>query len=91
MAMKGDGLLDAGWDRINLDDCWSSQGRDSQGWLVPVPERFPHGMKPLAVQRISSSTKSLPFSKKAPKNLDLRCVLLPAPCVLGVPTKTRLE
>ena len=47
LAMKAEGMLDAGWDRINLDDCWSSQDRDAKGWLVPVPERFPHGMKDL--------------------------------------------
>ena len=46
--MKAEGLLDAGWDRINLDDCWSSQDRDAKGWLVPVKDRFPQGMKPLA-------------------------------------------
>jgi alpha-galactosidase len=46
-AMKANGMLAAGWDRINLDDCWSSQDRDARGWLVPVPDRFPHGMKPL--------------------------------------------
>ena len=48
LAMKEEGLLAAGWDRINLDDCWSSQDRDAKGWLVPVAERFPHGMKALA-------------------------------------------
>ncbi|KAK8794761.1 hypothetical protein WA158_003278 [Blastocystis sp. Blastoise] len=43
--MVEDGYLEAGYDRINIDDCWSTHERDANHRLVPDPERFPHGMK----------------------------------------------
>ncbi|MGW5971768.1 NPCBM/NEW2 domain-containing protein [Streptomyces sp. NPDC055186] len=42
------GLKDAGYEYINLDDCWALPQRDADGKLVPDPERFPHGIKALA-------------------------------------------
>jgi alpha-galactosidase len=42
------GLKDAGYRYINIDDCWANWQRDSQGNLVPNPERFPGGIKALA-------------------------------------------
>ena len=46
--MKEKGYLDAGYDYIVIDDCWSLKERDENGRLVPDPEKFPHGMKDLA-------------------------------------------
>lgn len=46
--MVEDGYKDAGYEYINVDDCWLAKKRDSQGKLQPDPERFPHGMKFLA-------------------------------------------
>ncbi|XP_072040639.1 alpha-N-acetylgalactosaminidase-like [Amphiura filiformis] len=43
-----DGYLAAGYDHVNIDDCWMAAERDSQGKLVADPERFPNGMKALA-------------------------------------------
>jgi alpha-galactosidase len=42
------GLKDAGYQYINIDDCWANWQRDSQGNLKPNPERFPSGIKALA-------------------------------------------
>ncbi|WBB64128.1 NEW3 domain-containing protein [Streptomyces sp. WMMC500] len=48
------GLKDAGYEYINLDDCWarpqsSPEGsRDADGHLVPDPVRFPNGIGAVA-------------------------------------------
>lgn len=46
-AMKKSGLLDAGYQYVNLDDCWQSSLRTSDGKLQGDLTRFPRGMKPL--------------------------------------------
>lgn len=46
-AMVQNGMLDAGYEYIVIDDCWQI-GRDSLGNIVPDPERFPSGVKALA-------------------------------------------
>ncbi|XP_055613035.1 alpha-N-acetylgalactosaminidase-like [Uranotaenia lowii] len=46
--MVSEGYLAAGYDYINIDDCWSTHARDSEGRLVPDPDRFPSGMKNLS-------------------------------------------
>ncbi len=43
-AMVKSGMKDAGYQYVNIDDCWLKQ-RDQQGNPVPDPERFPSGMK----------------------------------------------
>lgn len=47
-AMVSEGLKDAGYEYIVIDDCWSLRKRDENGRLVADPEKFPHGMKALA-------------------------------------------
>ncbi|MFF7366471.1 NPCBM/NEW2 domain-containing protein [Streptomyces tricolor] len=42
------GLKDAGYQYVNLDDCWALPERDANGRLVPDPVRFPHGIKAVA-------------------------------------------
>lgn len=42
------GLKDAGYQYVNLDDCWALPTRDGNGKLVPDPQRFPHGIKAVA-------------------------------------------
>ncbi|RCG15645.1 glycoside hydrolase family 27 protein [Streptomyces diacarni] len=42
------GLKDAGYEYVNLDDCWAEPERDADGKLVPNKERFPHGIKAVA-------------------------------------------
>lgn len=45
-AMVASGMRDAGYEYIVVDDCWQI-GRDSMGFIVVDPERFPQGMKPV--------------------------------------------
>lgn len=47
-AMKDKGLIDAGYNHINLDDNWHSSMRDANGDLQGDLETFPHGIKYLA-------------------------------------------
>ncbi|RKD88298.1 alpha-galactosidase [Mangrovibacterium diazotrophicum] len=46
-AMVATGLSDAGYEYINLDDCWQI-GRDEKGYIVVDSINFPSGMKALA-------------------------------------------
>jgi len=47
-AMVSTGMKDAGYEYVNIDDCWPSKQRDANGKLVADPDRFPSGMKALA-------------------------------------------
>ncbi len=42
------GLKAAGYDYVNIDDCWQTKTRDADGNLVPDPAKFPDGMKAVA-------------------------------------------
>ena len=46
-AMVASGMKDAGYQYINIDDCWQGE-RDSQGFIQPDAKKFPSGMKALA-------------------------------------------
>lgn len=46
-AMVANGMRDAGYTYINIDDCWHGD-RDAQGFIHPDAKRFPSGMKALA-------------------------------------------
>nr|CEL21572.1 Alpha-galactosidase precursor [Kibdelosporangium sp. MJ126-NF4]CTQ92353.1 Alpha-galactosidase precursor (EC 3.2.1.22) [Kibdelosporangium sp. MJ126-NF4] len=39
------GLKDAGYQYVNIDDCWAKTARNAQGDLEPDPVRFPRGIK----------------------------------------------
>lgn len=48
-AMIDQGLRDAGYEYVVIDDCWSKRERDPEtGKLVADPEKFPNGMKSVA-------------------------------------------
>jgi len=47
-ALVANGYLEAGYEYLVIDDCWSLKERDEQGNLVPDPKKFPHGMKAVA-------------------------------------------
>jgi alpha-galactosidase len=47
-AMVSSGMKDAGYEYINIDDCWQAPERDAGGNIMPHPEKFPSGMKALA-------------------------------------------
>ncbi|MGO8839397.1 MAG: glycoside hydrolase family 27 protein [Limisphaerales bacterium] len=46
-AMITDGMRDAGYKYIVIDDGWEAVARDADGNIVPDPKRFPGGMKAL--------------------------------------------
>ena len=43
-AMVNNGLLAAGYNRISLDDCWSTFERAANGSMEWNPQKFPHGL-----------------------------------------------
>jgi alpha-galactosidase len=43
-AMASSGLLAAGYDHINLDDCWMQKSRTANGTLLWDTEKFPQGL-----------------------------------------------
>ena len=48
-AMVESGMLDAGYEYLVIDDCWSKRERDPQtNKIVPDPIKFPNGMKDLS-------------------------------------------
>lgn len=47
-TMEKNGMKDAGYEYIVLDDCWMTHERDENGDLVADPDKFPSGMKALA-------------------------------------------
>ena len=47
-SMKEQGFLEAGYEYVVMDDCWSLKERDSEGRLVADPEKFPNGIGALA-------------------------------------------
>ena len=45
-AMVEKGLLEAGYNYLVIDDCWSERDRDPKtGKIIPDHNKFPHGMK----------------------------------------------
>jgi alpha-galactosidase len=46
-AMAGNGMRDAGYQYVVIDDCWFNPNRDANGNLQGDPNRFPSGMKAL--------------------------------------------
>ena len=46
-AIVSSGMKDAGYQFVNIDDCWQVS-RAADGSIVVDPERFSNGMKPLA-------------------------------------------
>jgi alpha-galactosidase len=47
-AMVASGMRDAGYQYLNIDDCWMAAERNADGSLPPDPKKFPSGMKALA-------------------------------------------
>lgn len=47
-AMVDGGFLEAGYNYLIIDDCWSEKERDENGRLVPDYKKFPNGMKAVA-------------------------------------------
>jgi alpha-galactosidase len=47
-AMVDSGMKDAGYQYVNIDDCWSLAARAADGSLQHDPTRFPNGIAPVA-------------------------------------------
>ena len=47
-ALVASGMRDAGYEYVNIDDCWQAPTRDSQGHLSADATRFPSGIAALA-------------------------------------------
>ena len=47
-AMVSSGMQAAGYQYINIDDCWSLTARDASGNLQADPVKFPNGIKAVA-------------------------------------------
>jgi alpha-galactosidase len=47
-AMAANGMKAAGYQYVNIDDCWALPQRDANGNLVPDPAKFPHGITAVA-------------------------------------------
>jgi len=46
--LVSEGYKDAGYEYVNMDDCWLATQRDAKGRLQPDPVRFPSGLHALA-------------------------------------------
>ncbi|MGD0832777.1 MAG: cellulose binding domain-containing protein [Terracidiphilus sp.] len=47
-TIASNGMKAAGYEYINLDDCWMASSRDANGNLVADPTKFPDGMAAVA-------------------------------------------
>ncbi|XP_033106862.1 alpha-N-acetylgalactosaminidase-like [Anneissia japonica] len=47
-TLISDGYKAAGYEYINIDDCWMSRMRDREQRLFPDPQRFPNGIQGIA-------------------------------------------
>lgn len=47
-ALVKTGLAARGYNTVTIDDCWMQKDRDTHGDLQADPQRFPHGIQPLA-------------------------------------------
>lgn len=47
-AMVESGMKEAGYEYVNIDDCWMAPERDADGNLQPDPETFPNGIDGVA-------------------------------------------
>src|SRR3954452_13603540 len=45
LAMHDNGMQAAGYQYVNIDDCWLLKSRSADGHLVPDPAKFPDGIK----------------------------------------------
>ncbi len=73
-AMKDNGLVEAGYKYLNLDDCWQSSLRDENGELVGDYETFPNGIASIAKQVNAMGLKLGAYTS----NGTLTCEDLPA-------------
>ncbi|MDH6123950.1 NPCBM/NEW2 domain-containing protein [Kitasatospora sp. GP82] len=66
------GLKAAGYQYVNLDDCWALPDRDAAGNLVPDPVRFPNGIKAVADYVHSKGLKFGLYSSAGTRTCDVQ-------------------
>ncbi|MBO5199243.1 MAG: glycoside hydrolase family 27 protein [Lachnospiraceae bacterium] len=66
-TMVEKGLLEAGYEYLVIDDCWSEMERDADGNLVADHVKFPNGMKAVADYVHSKGLKFGMYSCCGPK------------------------
>ncbi len=74
-AMVTNGMKEAGYEYINIDDCWQTV-RDSNGIIVVDKKRFPSGMKALVDYIHSKGLKLGLYSSAGTKTCEHRAASL---------------
>jgi alpha-galactosidase len=64
------GLKDAGYEYVNIDDCWAEPQRAADGNLVPNRTRFPNGIKAVADYVHSKGLKFGIYTSAGTKTCD---------------------
>lgn len=64
------GLKDAGYQYVNLDDCWAKPQRNADGKLEADPQRFPSGIKAVADYVHSKGLKIGIYTSAGTKTCD---------------------
>ncbi|MFD4761943.1 NPCBM/NEW2 domain-containing protein [Streptomyces sp. NPDC058439] len=64
------GLKDAGYEYVNLDDCWAKPQRNANGKLEADPQRFPNGIKAVADYVHSKGLKIGIYTSAGTKTCD---------------------
>ncbi|WP_405690029.1 NPCBM/NEW2 domain-containing protein [Streptomyces sp. NBC_00057] len=64
------GLKDAGYQYVNLDDCWAKPQRNADGKLEADPQRFPNGIKSVADYVHSKGLKIGIYTSAGTKTCD---------------------
>lgn len=64
------GLKDAGYEYVNLDDCWAKPQRNADGKLEADPQRFPNGIKAVADYVHSKGLKIGIYTSAGTKTCD---------------------
>ncbi|WP_443064025.1 NPCBM/NEW2 domain-containing protein [Streptomyces sp. NBC_00376] len=64
------GLKAAGYQYVNLDDCWAKQQRNADGKLEADPQRFPNGIKAVADYVHSKGLKIGIYTSAGTKTCD---------------------
>ena len=72
-ALNQSGLIDVGYNYINIDDCWQNTTRETDGTIVPEPIRFPSGFAPLVEYAHSKGLKFGLYSSAG----NLTCMVRP--------------
>lgn len=66
------GLKAAGYQYVNIDDCWALPNRDASGNLVADPVRFPNGIKAVADYVHGKGLKFGLYSSAGSKTCDVQ-------------------